>query len=446
MPNPLDLSARVAQAVSKVKRVGGYDQTGLPGTGATPGQTSRMTALPLIPNARARRIFLDAHALAEPPAGPAKGGALCDLIGRLGFVQVDSINTVARAHDMILYSRRPAYRPGGMRPPLERHRALFEHWTHDASIIPAEFFPHWRLRFARDRTLLAARWKNWRRDGFEEKFDEVLHRISDGGPVCSAEVGGDEARSGGGWWDWHPSKTALEYLWRIGDLMVTRREGFRKYYDLTERVMPGDLVERRPEEEETIDWACSSALQRLGFASSGEVAAFWDLITPAEARDWCSRALAAGRIIEIDIASVDGGIRRCFSFPGLEDHEPPDPPSRVRILSPFDPALRDRNRAERLFGFRYRIEIFVPAAKRQYGYYVFPVLEGDRLIGRIDMKCDRAAETLNIRAFWPEAAMGKGRLARLLAELERAARFADANAIEFAPDWQRTLGRALSSG
>jgi uncharacterized protein YcaQ len=117
----------------------------------------------------------------------------------------------------------------------------------------------------------------------------------------------------------------------------------------------------------------------------------------------------------------------------------PEPSTRVRILSPFDPALRDRNRAERLFGFNYRIEIFVPAPKRIYGYYVFPVMEGDRMIGRIDAKADRAANLLDVTAFWPEAgvAMGKGRVARLMAEIERLATFAGLEGIRYAPDWLR---------
>lgn len=396
-----------------------------------------MTA-PLIPNDIARRIFLDRHALAEPPAGGCRGDALCDLIDRLGFVQVDSINTVARAHDMILYSRRNAYRPKHLHPPLEEHRTMFEHWTHDASVIPVQFFPHWQLRFARDRERLRARWRDWRRNGFEEKFDEVLRHISDHGPVCSAEVGRDEKRSSGGWWDWHPSKTALEYLWRTGALSVTRRDGFRKYYDMTERVIPEPFANTMPDVAETLEWACSAALDRLGFATSGELAAFWGLVTPAEAKDWCARALATGRVIEVDVAGANPGKpRRCFAWPDLPDQPTPTLPPRIRILSPFDPALRDRKRAERLFGFHYRIEIFVPEPKRTYGYYVFPVIEGDRLIGRIDMKSSGGC--LSVRAFWPEPGvrLGKGRLARLTAEFERVARFADCGKIAFALDWLR---------
>ncbi|MFC2970063.1 winged helix-turn-helix domain-containing protein [Acidimangrovimonas pyrenivorans] len=396
---------------------------------------------PILSNPAARRLFLDRHALAEPPAGPSKGADLLALIERLGFVQVDSINTVARAHDMILFARRPSYRAAHLRPLLERDRQLFEHWTHDASVIPAAFYPHWKLRFARDRERLVARWKGWQRDGFEEKFDEVLERIAAQGPVSSTDVGEGETRGSGGWWDWHPSKTALEYLWRTGALAVTRREGFRKLYDLAERVLPPHHLGPEPDPEETVDWACNAALDRLGFATSGEIAAFFETVTPAEARDWCAAALQRGEIVELVVEGADGRPRRCVARPDVLEQAAaaPEPTGRLRILSPFDPALRDRKRAERLFGFRYRIEVFVPEAKRVYGYYVFPVLEGDQLVGRIDMKAWRDADLLRVRAFWPEVGvkMGRGRVQRLEAELDRMARLAGVGRVTFEDGWLR---------
>lgn len=398
-----------------------------------------MTTRPHLSNATARRIFLDRHALLEAPAGPSKGDALHMLIDRLGFVQIDSVNTVARAHDMILFSRRQGYRPKHLAPLLERDRTLFEHWTHDAAAIPAAYFPHWKHRFARDRTRLQGRWTNWQGPGFEAKFEEILRQISDHGPVCSADVGAGEERSNGGWWEWHPSKTALEYLWRTGALSVTRRQGFRKFYDLTERVLPDHCLTPCPTTAESIDWACNAALDRLGFATSGELAAFWALVTPDAAKTWCAQAVARGDLIEVDIDMADGHKPRVhFARPDLPATKVGEPLQRVRILSPFDPALRDRKRAERLFGFHYRIEIFVPEPQRRFGYYVFPVLEGDRLIGRIDMKCDRSCGQLQVRAFWPEGrAPGKGRTTRLLSELNRVARMTGCGDVIFAVDWMR---------
>ncbi len=399
-----------------------------------------MAIRPVLSNSAARRIFLERHGLAEPPSGPSRGADLLRLIRRLGFVQVDSINTVERAHHMILHARRTGYRPNHLRPLLERDRSLFEHWTHDAAIIPTDFYPHWRLRFERDAEELRARWKNWRRDGFEQRFAEVLGQIEEHGPAGSADVGAGEARGSGGWWDWHPSKTALEYLWRSGQLCVTRREAFRKVYDLTENVMPANVLAHQPTPEETIDWACEAALERLGFATHGEIAAFWGKVTTTEARNWCADRIAEGTLIEIDVAGADGKLRRAYSRPDLpETTDLPEPPGLIRILSPFDPALRDRNRAERLFGFFYRIEVFVPAPKRQYGYYVFPVLEGESLIGRIDMKCDRAEGTLNVTAFWtePGVRLGTTRMQKLRAALDRTARLAGMERVEFLDGWRR---------
>ncbi|WP_298957973.1 crosslink repair DNA glycosylase YcaQ family protein [uncultured Roseibium sp.] len=395
-----------------------------------------------MPNTVARHLFLQKHGLSETPRGSGKGEDLATLITKLGFTQVDSINTVARAHHMILAARRPAYKEKNLKLLLERDRLVFEHWTHDASVIPTQFFPHWRLRFQRDREALTGRWRNWHDNGFEAKIENVLKQISDHGPATSATVGEDEKRSSGGWWEWHPSKTALEFLWRTGELSVCHRAGFQKVYDLTERVIPHEKLNTRFDAEETIDWAARSAMERLGFATSGEISAFWDLITPKEAKDWCQVAHGRGILTEVEIECADGSFRRVYAFPETVEtlNTVETPPSRVRVLSPFDPALRDRKRSERLFGFSYRIEIFVPEAKREYGYYVFPVLEGARLIGRIDMKALRNEDRLHVRAYWPEKGVraSKARTAKLASELNRMARFAGCSEVSYEPDWQRT--------
>ena len=395
----------------------------------------------ILDNAAARRLFLHRHALGEPASGPARGDDLRAVIHRLGFVQIDSINTVRRAHHMILHARRHAYRPNYLHPLLERDRTLFEHWTHDAAIIPTEFFGHWRLRFERNEITLRAHWKKRRRE-FEARIGPVLDQIRAHGPVSSADVGSGESRSSGGWWDWHPSKTALEYLWHTGQVMVTRRQGFRKLYDLTDRVLPAAALAHVPRAHDSIDWACGAALDRLGFATSGEIAGFWAKVTPAEARAWCAHALKVGELTEIDVCGMDGSHRPHFARPDViaAASEAPDPPETVRILSPFDPALRDRARTRRLFDFDYRIEVFVPKAQRKYGYYVFPVLQGARLIGRIDMKCERKDDVLAVTAFWPEArvAIGKNRLARLDSAIARTAAFAGVSEIRYAKGWLRT--------
>ena len=399
--------------------------------------------LPLIQNPRARRLFLQRHALSEAPVGRASGQALHDLIERIGFVQVDSINTVARAHDMILWSRRQSFRPPALKGLLEKDRTLWEHWTHDASILPVRLHGVWQHRFQRDAVRLEANWKAWFRDGYVQQFDSILNRIARDGPVGTADVGEGEVRGKGGWWDWHPSKTALEWLWRTGKLAITRREGFAKIYDLTERVIPE--AHRVPvAEQEVSDWACRTALRHLGFGTGGEIKAYWNAVSPEAAKAWCRVALARGEIIEAEVEGANGQRRKVFMFPEILEEEPPEPTNRLRILSPFDPALRDRDRAEFLFGFYYRIEVFVPEPKRTYGYYVFPVLEGERLVGRIDVKAFRDVGALRVKAFWPEAGVNltKARRSKLEGELERLAVFSGCERVEFLEGWDReTLAR-----
>ncbi|MEM9756891.1 MAG: crosslink repair DNA glycosylase YcaQ family protein, partial [Pseudomonadota bacterium] len=196
---------------------------------------------PQIPNATARALFLDRHGLATPRAPLGRGAALTALIERLGFVQVDSVNTLARAHDLILFARAGDYRPQSLRWLNDRARGTFEGWTHDASVIPMTAFPHWRLKFARDAQRLDKRWPRFHGAEFRDETDRLIRHITETGPCSSREMAAAHEGKRGGWWDWHPSKTALEYLWRTGRLAVTRREGFAKRYDLLERVVPDDL-------------------------------------------------------------------------------------------------------------------------------------------------------------------------------------------------------------
>lgn len=394
--------------------------------------------LPLLPNATARGLFLHRHVLSEAPHGPAKGTDLAALIRRIGFVQVDSINTVERAHHMILFSRRQSYQPKALKPLLEQHRSLWEHWTHDASILPIETFPYWKHRFTRDADRLHANWRRWFRDGYEAQFGTILQRISDHGPLTSSDVGEGEARGKGGWWDWHPSKTALEWLWRTGQLAITRRDGFQKVYDLTERVIPAALRNEEPGFPAKVNWACTTALDQLGFATPSELQAYWNAIPKEAVGPWVKSALASGELVEVLLEGADGSPRKVLTRPATLAETPEITP-RLRVLSPFDPALRDRARAEHLFGFFYRIEVFVPEPKRRWGYYVFPVLEGDRLVGRIDAKAFKQEGILRVKAFWPEAGikLTKARMAKLEAELHRLARFSSCDRVEFLPDWQR---------
>ena len=392
------------------------------------------TALPTVPAATARRLLLGAQGLLDDPRRKATPDVLYDLIERMGFVQIDSINMVERAHHLTLAARLQGYRPALLERLLERDRRLFEHWTHDASAIPTAWYRHWKPRFERYRQrVLGHPW--WLErvgpDPFKV-FAHVRERLKREGPLMTKDFE-DERPAGTDktWWGWKPQKAALEYLWRTGEAAIAGRVNFHKVYDLAERVLPEGHAAPPPPEEEHVTWACRTALDRLGIATPGELASFWDAISIEDAKDWCRRAAAAGEVVPVQVEPVDGSRPQgSFAVPDWESRAaalPPAPP-RVRLLSPFDPILRDRRRSLRLFGFDYRFEAFVPEPQRQYGYYVLPILEGERLIGRLDPKLHRGEGLLEIRKLWwePGVRESKGRWAALEAAVDRLARFTGA--------------------
>jgi len=395
-------------------------------------------SLPTISIASARRLLLGAQGLLADPGCPASPAALQKLIEQMGFVQLDSINVVERAHHLTLASRLDAYRHEDFTRLLECERSLFEHWTHDASAIPTKWFAHWQPRFARARERVRHnRW--WQRligERPDEVLDQVRRRIVREGPLRSQDFEYDRRGLPPGWWGWKPQKAALEFLWITGELMITRRENFQKVYDLTERVLPAHHALAHPTEAEHIEWACRTAFERLVIATPKEVADFWHAITPAQAKQWCEEAVRAGHLTPVLIQSSNGTEQRPSL--ALADWERrlrqlPDPPERMRLLCPFDPVLRDRVRLARLFGFEYRFEAFVPEAKRQYGYYVLPILEGDRLVGRVDPKFQRGKSVLAIRrVYWePQVRVTQARCRKLEEAARRLARVIGAERIEW---------------
>jgi len=367
---------------------------------------------------------MGAQGLLSDPARAATKAAVFELVRRMGFVQLDSINYVERAHHLTLASRLHAYRREHLARLLEHDRSLFEHWTHDASAVPTKWFAHWKPRFEweRERILNSSSW--WRErmgDGHGSVLKHVRERIEREGPLRSQDFEHERRGGAAGWWEWKPQKAALEFLWRTGELTVVRRESFQKVYDLTERVLPEHHAAPRPTEEEHIDWACSTALKRLVVATPKELAEFWDAIDIESARVWCEEAARAGSITHVLVESADGTKpRAAYALNEWRRRlsKLPAPPARMRLLSPFDPVLRDRARAKRLFGFDYRFEAFVPGPKRVYGYYVLPVLEGDRLTARLDPKFERREGSLNVRCVYWEPGVRVTRQRRK--ELERA--------------------------
>ncbi|WP_243303735.1 winged helix-turn-helix domain-containing protein [Geothrix oryzisoli] len=391
--------------------------------------------LPLISASAAQRLFLGAQGLLDDPARRATTASLQALIQKLGFVQMDTINVVARAHDLTLASRLDGYQPEQLRKLLEDRRSLFEGFTHDASAIPTDFFPHWKPRFARDRARIHAHawWQHHFRgtDG-AQVVQGVKARIEHEGPLKSSDFEHPEKR--GPWWGWKPQKAALDFLWRSGELMIPRREGFQKLYDLTERVLPEPHARPCPEPAEHLEWACATAAERLGVFTPKELADYWDSIEAAEAKAWCEGAAKAGRLVPVAVEGADGETRPAFALADWEARlaKLPEPADRTRLLCPFDPILRDRARALRRFGFDYRFEAFVPEPKRQYGYFVLPILEGDRLVGRLDPKLHRDRGLLEIRGLWWEAGIKATKVRRRTLDeaLARLAAFVGAEEIQ----------------
>ena len=362
--------------------------------------------LPVVTAKAARLLLMDAQGLLEDSSRPATPAVLQELIERMGFIQLDSINVVERAQHLTLASRLDNYRHGHFSQLLEQERSLFEHWTHDASAIPTRWFAHWKPRFASERERILN--KPWWMERMGAKPDTIIkhvrERIISEGPLRSKDFEHKQQGTSSAWWGWKPQKAALEFLWSTGELMVTRREKFQKVYDLTERVLPELNETPLPTEREHVDWVCRTALERLVIATPKEIAKFWNAIGIAQAKAWCGEAVQSGLITPVLVESLDGSKSRpAFAIPDWERRlrKLPEPPARIRLLSPFDPVLRDRARALRLFDFDYRFEAFVPEPKRQYGYYVLPILEGDRLVGRLNPKFERREGLLNIfQVYW----------------------------------------------
>ena len=373
-----------------------------------------------IDNRSARRLWINAQELASPPTGIFD---LLQTITRLGYVQLDTINNVTRAHHHILWSRNQNYRESMLNDLLAKERGLFEHFTHDASLLPIEFFPMWQRQFRRLGD--AVRKSKSYKDMADEDRAVIKARIAAEGPLSThafdSKIEGTKEM-----WTRPPHKRALDHMWYAGELTTSHREKFIKYYDLTERIIPEKLRAQNHSEEVQLDWLYRAALDRLGFANAGEIQRFWAVSNAKETKAWIESAQQHWHAAEVQ--GADGKWLSAYVPTNIERRldEAEKPTSRLRIINPFDPLIRDRDRLSRLFGFDYRIEIFVPAAKRVWGYYVYPLLEGDRFVGRIELKADKKTGTLNVSKFWEEgnAKWSSKRYYKLEAELSRFARFA----------------------
>lgn len=371
-----------------------------------------------IPNRQARALWLNAQGLATPPTGALD---LPQIIHDLGFVQLDTIQVVSRAHHHILWSRNQHYREP-MLDKLMRKRGVFEHFTHDASVLPMEFLPMWQRQFRRKAEQMGqAGWFRGLPDAAGRAA--IKARIADEGALSThafdTKIEGKKEM-----WRRPPHKLALDFMWYTGELATCHREGFTKVYDLAERVFPEQLRAAGMADADQIDWLNRAALARMGFGSFGDIQRFWDAVGSGEVRAWCG---ATPELVPVEVQGADGSWKQALALPDIEARleELTAPTSRLRILNPFDPVIRDRARLEFLFGFEYRVEMFVPAAKRRWGYYIYPILEGDRVVGRCEIKAERAKDRLTVSKRWaePRVQWTPARLAKFDAEVMRLARF-----------------------
>ncbi|WP_432449086.1 winged helix-turn-helix domain-containing protein [Aliiroseovarius marinus] len=385
-----------------------------------------MSAPLRISNRQARHLWLWSNLLSATPTGAFD---LQDIIWRLGFVQIDTIRNVTRAHNHILWTRNQNIREGMIWDRL-RARGIFEHFTHDASLIDMRVLPYWRQQFDRLGARVAR--SDWYKSGLaRDQISAIRNRIAAEGALSTHAF--DTKVDKREMWARPPHKKALDQMWYAGELATCHRKNFVKFYDLGERVFPAH--DPAPAGDAT-DWLCTQALDRLSFGTSGEIGRFWDVLNARETKAWCDGAA----LVKVEVETAQGDSYAALAPADIETrlNTLPHPTTRLRILNPFDPAIRDRARLEKLFGFDYRNEMFVPKDKRRWGYYVYPLLEGDRFVGRIELKADRKAGLLSVIGFWPEPGVrwGAARHDKLQAELVRFGRFAGLSATE----WQ--VGRA----
>lgn len=369
--------------------------------------------------AQARRVALAAQGLAggRPDGAPAAGGLL-RAIGRLGLLQLDSVNVLARAHYLPLFSRLGAYdrslldgiaaHDGALLP--RRSRRLFEYWAHEASLLPLGMQPllRWRMERAQrgEGTWSGlARWARANPQALERIWREVEAR----GRLGVSELSEAGARTGG-WWGWNDGKAGLEWLFWTGRLTAAGRRGFERLYDLPQRVIPEAILALpTPEPAEAHRALMRFAAQALGVATQADLRDYFRLPVAA-ARQALAELVEAGELRPVE---VEGW--RPAAYLSATAKLPRRATGRA-LLAPFDPLIWERDRTERLFGFHYRIEIYTPADKRRHGYYVLPFLMGDRLVARVDLKSDRAGGRLLVRAAHAEDWADKPATAAALAE------------------------------
>jgi uncharacterized protein len=400
--------------------------------------------------AAARRIALAAQGFAQPrPSGRVDARQVRRVIERLGLLQLDSVNVFCRSHYLPVFSRIGPY-PRGVLDTMAAHtsgpikRELIEYWAHEASLIPVELQPYLRWRMARARSEM---WTGMVSliDGSPGLLDDVLAQVIENGPITSADVRPEvdhgraqQPKAPKAMWDRHDGKVALEYLFWSGRITASRRVNFERRYDLPERVLPPSVYGAlTPPDDEAQRQLVRIAARALGVATEPDLGDYFRL-PRADSKQRVAELVTMG---ELDPVEVSGWSAPAYLW---ADAQRPRAIRARALLSPFDPLIWFRERTERLFGFRYRIEIYTPPNKRVHGYYVLPFLLGESLVARVDLKSDRQAGVLLVQSAFAEQGVDQGVVAaELAAELAITARWLDLGAVVVAG--RGDLGGALTS-
>ncbi|WP_200847144.1 winged helix-turn-helix domain-containing protein [Microbacterium sp. 18062] len=364
--------------------------------------------------AQARRVALRAQGFGPTRADDPSARRLSREIERMATLQIDSVNVFARSHYMPLFSRLGAYDTARLDRLLFSRRAPFvEFWAHQAAFVAAE---DWALfRFRMDDHRERHERKGWF-DVDEATLGWVRGELASRGPVRPAQIEHDaQTARRGPWWDWSAVKSALEYLWFTGEVAIAGRRGFERVYGLASDVIPAAALDRRVERAEALRTLIERAARAYGVATVADLDDYWR---------FGDQRTTAGVVAELERdgvlrpVAVEGWRRPAWLH---RDATVPRAVDAAAVLTPFDPVVWFRPRAERLFDFDYRIEIYTPAPKRRFGYYSLPVLVGDDVVGRIDLKADRAASVLRVQSAWWEHARPNDAAERLAGVLREAA-------------------------
>jgi uncharacterized protein len=365
--------------------------------------------------AQARRLAIGAQGLTgtRPDVVPDRRH-LRRVLKDTGLLQIDSVNVLTRAHYLPAFSRLGPYDATLVDRMAFTHRELFEYWGHEAALLPMELHPLMRWRMQRLEAQLG-KWGSLSKalQAQPKYLDDIYAEVVARGPVSAGEIGVDQKRGNAGWgWNWTEAKAALEYLFDSGRITTGSRRNFERLYDIPERVIPAAIRALPTPDEATAQRELLMHAARLhGVGTLGDLADYFRLKNPV-ARPRLAELVEDGRLEQVE---VRGWNQPAYTIP---DVTVPRRMAGRALLVPFDPLIWERDRTERLFGFRYRIEIYVPAHKRVHGYYVLPFLLGDQLAARVDLKADRAGGVLRVQSAWGEPAAAANTAEELAAELD----------------------------